>query len=272
MINKKNKADVTRQGLNLLAAFFMWTASMWPQMMGYGRSAKAFSDLNDSLLVPFGIAFSIWLPIFGLCAIYSIIQALRANRTRQIFRKTGWWTAIGFICVGLWSLTAYFAPLDIAKWATVLIFIPIVACFLRALYILHQHRRGLDKLEAWLIIVPIALVGGWTSLASFLNLAPLLMFWSDVPDIIINLAVLTAALIFALTMVFKLGRIWSYAFPVIWGLCWLAFKRIVQTDIAPEIGYLAILGVLLIGATLLRLPSKDDIAKPLFTDHNIAAD
>ena len=239
---------------NLLAAAFMVIASSWPQMTGQGRSAKEFSDLNDSLLVPYGAAFSIWGPIFLLSLIYAFITTWRINRTRAIFTRTRSWTAVGFIFTGLWSLTAYFAPLATAKWATVLIFIPIIACFLRALYIFHNNREQLDAAEQRLIIIPVALIAGWTSLAAFLNLAPLMTAWIPASELVLNMLILSAALIFALTMIFRLGRIWSYGAPIIWGLGWLSYEHFTQDAAMPAIGYLSVLGIVMIMVIIFRQP------------------
>ena len=57
------KSDSFRQILNVIAAPLMWILSTLPQVVDIGRTAKEFSDINDSLLVPYGIAFAIWFPI-----------------------------------------------------------------------------------------------------------------------------------------------------------------------------------------------------------------
>jgi hypothetical protein len=62
--------DKLRQWLNIITAPLMWILSSIPQISNYGRTAKEFSEANDSLLVPYGIAFSIWLPIFIGCIGY----------------------------------------------------------------------------------------------------------------------------------------------------------------------------------------------------------
>ena len=260
--------DYMQRAINFWAVIFMWVASALPQITTHGRSAKEFSDLNDSLLVPPPTAFAIWGPIFLLSLVYAMIASWNINRTRVIFVQTRLWTAFGFILTGLWSLTAYYAPLSIAKWATVLIFIPLVTCFLRALYIFHKNRDKLDASEQRLIIVPIALIAGWTSLAAFLNVAPLIISWLTGPDIALeasrlNMCVLGLALIFALTIIFKLGRIWSYAGPIIWGLGWLSYRHTVQDDIAPQIGYLSILGIGLIIIALLMQPKPPKAQSPI---------
>ena len=74
----------------------MWILSTLPQVVDIGRTAKEFSDINDSLLVPYGIAFAIWFPIFIGCLGYVFIQAKPVNQTREIFRNIGGWTSRRF--------------------------------------------------------------------------------------------------------------------------------------------------------------------------------
>ena len=118
------KSDSFRQILNVIAAPLMWILSTLPQVVDIGRTAKEFSDINDSLLVPYGIAFTIWFPIFIGCLGYVFIQAKPVNQTREIFRNIGGWTAGGFIAVCAWSLISSFAPTGLLLWGTALVFIP----------------------------------------------------------------------------------------------------------------------------------------------------
>jgi len=104
--------DITRQSLNLVLGSIMWLCSSLNLVFDGARSPADMSDTNDSLLVPFGAAFSIWLPIFVLCFIYGVLQALPRNRTEPVYRRLGWWTAAGFAGVCLWGIINAFAPSD----------------------------------------------------------------------------------------------------------------------------------------------------------------
>ena len=247
--------DKARQWVNLVTAPSMWILSTLPQVTGWGRSAKEFSDLNDSLLVPYGIAFSIWLPIFLGCMGYAVLQAMKTNRSRDIFRKTGWWTAGGFTSICLWALISGWAPADLTLWGTALIFIPTVLCLVKAMLILTRNKTSLDKTERLWVWVPISLIAGWTSLAMFLNWTPIAMnaAGTSVPLVVPNIIMLSLALIWAVFVTRRSGGNLVYAVPIAWGLAWLAFEAM-NANATPEvIGYAAVIGVVIITGTALML-------------------
>lgn len=245
--------DIARQWVNLITAPAMWVLSTLPQVTGWGRSAKEFSDLNDSLLVPYGIAFSIWLPIFIGCIGYAVLQAMKANRSRDIFRKTGWWTAGGFASVCLWALVSGWAPAGLTLWGTALIFIPAVLCLVKAMLILTRNKTSLDKTERLWVWVPISLIAGWTSIAMFLNWTPIAMkaAGTSVPVVTPNLIMLTLALIWAVFIIRKSAGNLVYAFPIAWGLAWLAFEAINSTATPEMIGFAAVIGFVIIASASL---------------------
>lgn len=236
--------DLIRQWLNLIAAPMMWVMSTLPQMTSWGRTAKEFSDANNSLLVPYGVAFSIWLPIFIGCIGYAILQALKTNRTREIFRETGWWTGFGFAGVCVWALFSGWGSPMAARWGTAIIFLPTVYCFVKAMLILTRRGRSLDKTEKLWVRAPISLIAGWTSIAIFLNWTPIAIgsFGSSVPDIVPNMMMLSAALAFAIFISRRSKGNLIYAFPIAWGLGWLAFKGLTQTATPDLIGISALIG------------------------------
>ena len=239
-----NTHDVSRQWLNLVSAPAMWILSTLPQIMDWGRSAKEFSDANNSLLVPYGLAFSIWFPIFVGCIGYALLQAMKTKRTRSIFRNSGWWTGIGFTGVCIWALFSGWGSPMIARWGTALIFVPTVYCFVKAMLILTREKHALDKMERLWVWAPISLIAGWTSIAIFLNWTPIVVggFVTSVPDIAPNLLMLTAALVWAVCVTRRSKGNAIYAFPIIWGLGWMAFKALTQNPTSDAIGIAALIG------------------------------
>lgn len=247
------KSDITRQALNLIAAPLMWILSTLPQIVDVGRTAKEFSDINDSLLVPFGLAFAIWFPIFVGCICYAYIQAKPANKTRDIFRKVGGWTALAFISVCGWTLVSTFAPTGWLLWGTAMLFIPTVYGLVKAMLILTARKDELSRAERFWVWGPISLIAGWTSIAIFLNWTPIIAgsFGTSVPIIVPNIIGLIAALIFAFIIIRKSGGNLTYAFPILWGLAWLAYEQLINTAEAPMIGYGAIIGFVLLGVAVM---------------------
>ncbi len=245
--------DTLRRAANLILAPIMWGVSTLPQITDWGRTASEFSNQNDSLLVPFGAAFSIWLPIFILCIVYGVTQARPSQKENPVFRAAGPWTAIGFLCVSLWALLSAHAPEDWVLPATALIFIPIVFCLVKAMLIMVS-KKGLTTQTATemnthfapsgLSTLGISLIAGWTCLALFLNWTPLIGNLTGLNEVWLCVIILLCALIVIATLLKKSGGVIAYAFSAIWGLSFLALERF-QTKIAFEsIGILAIVGAL----------------------------
>jgi len=253
-MTNSNPKDLPRALSNLILAPAMMILSNVPMVTDLGRSPSEFSDQNDSLLVPFGIAFSIWLPIFIFAIIYGVVQFLPANRTRDVFRKTGWWTAAGFGFVCLWSLISGFAPEAIVLWGTALTFVPMVFCLVTAMLGVTQRKDQLSKGEKWTVWVPVSLIAGWTSIAMFLNFTPIttgILGGFGISETLTAIVMLSAALIFAVTIETRSGGNAIYAFPILWGLAWLAYARFHVDDINMNIGYAALIGfAILLSVTL----------------------
>ena len=73
--NQSQLGAIGRQFLNIFAAIFQVYASYV-----VGDSVGAVAQEVHSLITPASYAFAIWGPIFLLCALYAIYQALPAER------------------------------------------------------------------------------------------------------------------------------------------------------------------------------------------------
>lgn len=236
--------DKVRQSANLILAPMMWLLSTLPQVTDWGRTASEFSDQNDSLLVPFGLAFAIWFPIFVLCVGYAFIQGLSSKASHPVFRAAGPWTAFGFLGVCLWALISAHAPDGLVLWGTALVFVPTVFCLVRALLILRRGKRDLHGAASIFSNVGIGMIAGWTSLAMFLNWTPLIGQITGLGEVLVCAVMLVIALVFIATVLKKSDGYIAYAFPVIWGLSLLSYERY-QTNVSFEVlGVMAAIGAL----------------------------
>lgn len=252
-------SDFLRQWANLILSPMMWVLSSIGFFDSRARTPSGLSEINESLLVPFGAAFSIWLPIFVGCIAYGILQVLKTNRTREVFRETGWWTAAGFFLICVWSLIAAYAPDSLAQWGTALVFVPAMLCLVKAMLVITANRRSLDKMEQVCVWLPLSLIAGWTSIAVFLNWTPLLMeTMSGVAIIIPNVIMLSIALVWATFIIRKSGANRAYAFPIIWGLGFLALKQLVTEQTEPIVGIIAIVGMLILIGGAVYKPKESD--------------
>ncbi len=252
-------ADFLRQWANLVTAPLMWVLSSISFFDSNARTPRGLSEINESLLVPFGAAFSIWLPIFIGCIAYGLLQALKTNRTREIFRHIGWWTAAGFTLICIWSLIAAYATDTYAQWGTALVFVPAMLCLVKAMLVATRARAAFDNLESVCVWLPLSLIAGWTSIAVFLNWTPLLMSLTAtaMPVLLPNIFMLLIALIWSAFIIRQSGSNRAYAFPIVWGLAFLALKQLVTEPQSALIGVFALIGALLLVGVAAYKPKTD---------------
>lgn len=250
-------SDYLRQTANLILAPGMWILSSIGFMMEGVRTASDFSDMSDNWLVPSGPAFSIWFPIFVLCLAYAVLQALPRNRTRDVFRKTGWWSAAGFACICGWALITAFAPDAAVQWASALIFIPAVAALIIAMFKFSARTGELTTGERMMSWLPVSLIAGWCSLAIFLNWTPIAydVFSGGEANLTSSLLILAAALGLIVWALRQSGGNKAYVFPGIWGLAWLAGRHLGGPEI-PVIGWAALIGAGLLIVTAFAVRRK----------------
>lgn len=222
------KTDLLRQLLVLIASPLIWVFSSLGIFLEGARSPSEFSDLTENILVPQTTAFSIWGPIFLGIFAYAIIQAFRANRTRAVYRDSGWWVAAGLWGIVAWGLVTAFAPDSLVESLASAIFIPTMLCLVAAMIKIWRRRAALDKIEHWLVLGPISLIAGWCSIAVFVGLNGLL--WKTVEPLGWSvtgsaLSVLGLALWFAIYILRQKAMNKIYAFPILWGLSFLALRH-----------------------------------------------
>ena len=259
-IDSTRPADYIRQSLNLVLGSIMWLCSSLNLFFDSARSPADMSDSNDSLLVPFGAAFSIWLPIFVLCFIYGVLQALPRNRTEPVYRRLGWWTAAGFAGVCLWGLINAFAPMtpfDWAQWGTAIIFVPTMLLLVKAMLIATAEKEKMTQFERYTVHLGLSLIAGWCSIAVFLNWTPQMVAAytaAGLSGVISNIIMLAAALIWAVVIIRKSGRNPVYAFPIIWGLSFLVLDRLLDTPQNTVIASAAAIGIVILLGALIAKP------------------
>lgn len=226
---KHRRADILRQFLILLATPLIWLFSSLGFFVNTARSPSEFSDLTVNWLVPQTFAFSIWGPIFIGIFAYGFVQALPINRTRSIYRQSGWWIAAGLWGVASWGLVTAFAADNVVELFASLIFIPTMMSLVMGMIKLWRGRASLSGLEKWLVLTPISLIAGWCSIAVFVGLNGLIWKWAEPLGWNITasaLSVLGPALWWVIYVLRHGALNKIYAFPVLWGLGFLALRHL----------------------------------------------
>lgn len=263
MTTRRNpqSSDILRQAAILIASPVIWVFSSLGIFLDNARSPSDFSDLTENILVPQTTAFSIWLPIFVGIMAYGVIQALPTNRSRNIYRRSGWWVAAGLWGVAAWGLVTAYAPDNSVEALATLIFIPTMVCLVIGMIKVWRGRDSLSTLEKWLVLTPISLIAGWCSIAVFVGMNGYL--WSLVEPYGWNmtataLSVLGLALWWGIYILRHRAMNKIYAFPIIWGLGFLALRHLTDGGDL-YIGLAAVIGIIMVILAAV-VPSKTNQA------------
>lgn len=206
------------------------------------------SNANPSLLVPSGIAFSIWLPIFVCCITYGVVQARSEYRHDSVFEKIGWWTAAGFAGVCAWGLVNAFWPMASVQMATATVFIPTMLILVTAMFKFIEARKRSPN-GYFISFTGISLIAGWCSIAVFLNWTPQTVAWLSAYGFSaanVSAAMLMAALIWISFIAIKSGGNTAYIIPPVWGAAWLIMKRMKTEPLHWNIIIIASVGIALL--------------------------
>jgi hypothetical protein len=157
-------SDIARQFAVVFAAIFQVYASYT-----IGRSVGVIAQENHSLILPASYAFSIWGPIFILCGLYALYQALPAQRENSTFRAIGWWAAAAFVANGAWThayTNRQFILAQVIIFAGFLFAGGAYLSFTRA-----ETSNRISNVDKWIVGPALGLLCGWLTAASIVGLA-----------------------------------------------------------------------------------------------------
>ena len=156
--------DVARQFANVFAAIFQIYASYT-----VGSSVGAIAQEYRSAILPATYAFAIWGPIFILCGVYALYQALPAQRENPVFRAIGWWTVGAFLTNGAWSYAFTNRQFILAQAIIFAGFVCAGGAYFRFGRVVPAVRA--TNIDNWLIGPTLGLLFGWLTAALVVGLA-----------------------------------------------------------------------------------------------------
>ena len=162
--------------LVLLTALAMPIVAWLSNTGTFGPDQGTISDRYPTLLVAAGYAFSIWSLIFLLDLAYAAWQMSGTRRRDPTLARIAPAAALGF------ALTTVWMPLFSQQlfWVCLLVIFGAMACLAWCAVQLARDpapMRG-QAAFAWL---PLSLHAGWLTVASFLNLAQVMVAYEVVP-------------------------------------------------------------------------------------------
>ncbi len=178
---------------------------------GLGLSAAEFSRAGDATLRAAPYAFSIWGLIYLGLAAYAVYQA-RARRAPAL-DAFGWPSVVATFACAVWIVAS---AMDL-KAATIAI---ILVGAGTAILPLWRRARAASTTETLLVVAPNAMLAGWLTIASALNIVNVLTAWTVITPqtaLAAALAAIGVVALVAITVALR-ARSWIYPLPIIWGL------------------------------------------------------
>jgi hypothetical protein len=157
-------SDVARQFAIVFTAIFQIYASYVQ-----GSQNGVIAQEIRSLVLPATYAFAIWGPIFLLCLVYAIYQALPQHRTSPALRASGWWAAGAFLANGVWIYAFTSRQFVLAQFIIIAGWLCATSAFLLYARAVTSDRAA--SIDQWIIGPAFGLLAGWLTAASFVGLA-----------------------------------------------------------------------------------------------------
>jgi hypothetical protein len=183
-----------------------------------GMSAAEFSAKGDATLRAAPWAFGIWSLIYlGLIA-YAIYQLAPTVRRSALLGRVGWLSAVGILGCGLWILASAFDQ----QWLSIAVILVAAGSVITALLRARALPELWSRAQRLLIIAPLALLAGWLTIASGLNIITVLTAQGVIqPSLAWGVGAVLAVLVVGSTIGRRL-RLGLYLAPIAWGLTGVA--------------------------------------------------
>ena len=209
--------------LVLLAAIAMPVVAWFDNSGAFGPDNGTMSDRYPTLLVAAGYAFAIWGLIFLLDLAYAAWQLTGTRRTDDTVARLAPWAAAGF------ALTAAWMPLfSMARfWPCLLVIFGATFCLVRCAMILSRDRTPQEGQWMWAWL-PLSLHAGWLSLATFLNLAQVIVAYelaSTTHQLPWSLALFALAALMLLVVNLRMRGNIDYVIAALWALVAVFVKQ-----------------------------------------------
>ena len=262
-IVRPTSAQTARRWVVLACAVFAVVAAYGQMAVGWGQTPQEFSADSDATLRVAGYAFSIWGLIYLGLLVYAVRQVLPQTGESLLIHRLGWPSAAALLGIGWWIFASAFDW----EWATVVLifgslFVLLVPLMMNAGAIRALGRTDRDR---WMVVWPLAMLAGWLTVASPVNLLTIVTGNGDLPaspspTVWAMLAVAVVALT-ALVVTASL-RMLAFALPVAWGLLG-AF--VAEQERNPSLAYAALaaaVAVLVVGAIVLTFRLRRGVERP----------
>lgn len=189
-----------------------------------GQTTGAISDSFKVFFVPAGYVFSIWGLIYLALGVFTVYQALPAQRANPRLRKIGYWFVAGSIANTAWIFLWHYNQYPLTLLAMLTLLAALIVIYVR----LEIGKTAPSSLERWTVNFPFSLYLGWITVATIANVTALLDYlkwngWGIAPEVWTAI-MLTAAVIIAGLMLLT-RRDSTYLLVLVWAFVGIAVKH-----------------------------------------------
>ncbi len=200
--------------LILIAATVQIVAPFFIRPFANGRNPVETAEA--SRIEPAGYAFSIWAPIYILALVYAVWQATPAGKADPATARAAVFALVLYAGSTLWLAAAQYGPL----WATAPILAVMSASAITVL--VYSADTPFAAARWWFMVAPFALYAGWTTCATFVNIAEVAPQYGfdrfGLTVTAFGAASIAAAAVVACVVLFLTGGSLVFAGAVLWAL------------------------------------------------------
>ncbi len=157
---------VLRQVANVAAYLLMITVNALANALPInGITSGAVSDRFPTFVTPAGYVFAIWGVIYALLGVFTVYQALPAQRNDARLQRLGFAFALSCVCNAAWLFAWHYLQIALAWVLIVALLITLAVCY-------ERLRGPVGSRGQWFAVrLPFSVYLGWVTVATVANTA-----------------------------------------------------------------------------------------------------
>jgi translocator protein len=215
-----NRAKL-RQWINVLAYLLTLIVNGLANALPLnGQNTGQISDRFAVFFTPAGYVFAIWGVIYILLGIFTVYQALPAQRANPRLGRIGYLFALSSLANVAWIFLWHYNLFYLTLLAMGTLLVSLIAIYLR----LDPERGRAGAAERWALEIPFSVYLGWITVATIANVTDVLYLlgWHGGPAWALPLLAVGVALAAALTYT---RRDAAYDLVLAWAFIGIAVRQ-----------------------------------------------